>query len=109
VAASGRTPYTVAAAMAARGAGTPVIAIVAAPVHDDLMIDVLPRNDKLRDRLAGIVAEIAHCETQAAADALARCDGNGQAAVLHLLLGLDPADALHRAGAHASLRSALLS
>jgi N-acetylmuramic acid 6-phosphate etherase len=159
VAASGRTPYTLAAAQAARDAGAAVVAVVAASgsplaaladvavellvgdevlrgstrltagtaqkvalnalttagmaaagrVHDDLMIDVVPANAKLRDRLAGIVAEIAGCSAVDAAAALAACAGNGRAAVLQLALGLEPADAVRRAAAHTSLRAALQS
>src|SRR5581483_2624032 len=108
VAASGRTPYTLAAAEAAAAAHVPVVAVVnvagsrlaalatvaieavtgdevlrgstrlaagtaqkvvlnvlttaamaaAGRVHGDLMVDVVPANEKLRDRAAGIVAEI---------------------------------------------------
>jgi N-acetylmuramic acid 6-phosphate etherase len=157
VAASGRTPFTVAAAEEARDAGAKVIAVVAAAesplakladagvellvgdevlrgstrltagtaqkvalnalttaamaaagrVHGDLMIDVLPANAKLQDRLAGIVAEIAGCSTTDAAAAIRACDGSGRAAVLHLVRGLSPTDAARVAGEHPSLRSAL--
>jgi N-acetylmuramic acid 6-phosphate etherase len=157
VAASGSTPFTLAAADAAKRAGATVIAIVTAHgsplaaladeavevvpgdevlrgstrmtagtaqkialnalttaamaaagrVHGDLMIDVVPANAKLRDRLAGIVAEIAGCSPAAAADALAACAGNGRAAVLHLTRGLPPDAAVKRAASHPSLRSAL--
>jgi N-acetylmuramic acid 6-phosphate etherase len=157
VAASGRTPYTLAAATLARAAGAAVIAVVCAPesplaamatvaievtpgpevlrgstrltagtaqkvvlnalttsgmaragrVHDDLMIDVVAANAKLRDRSAGIVAEIAGCSTERAAQALAACDWNGRAAVLHLTAGLDPSSARERAASYPSLREAL--
>ena len=157
VAASGRTPFTVAAAQSARDAHAKVIAIVTAPtsplaavadvavelavgdevlrgstrltagtaqkvalnalttaamaaagrVHGDLMIDVLPANAKLQDRLAGIVAEIVGCTSSEAAAAVDACGGNGRAAVLHLVRGLSPADAIREAAGHASLRSAL--
>jgi N-acetylmuramic acid 6-phosphate etherase len=157
VAASGRTPFTVAAAEAARDAGAKVIALVNAPdsplakladvavealvgdevlrgstrltagtaqkialnalttagmalaghVHGDLMIDVLPANAKLQDRLAGIVAEIAHSSPAEATAALAACGGNGRAAVLHLARGLPPPEAIRAAQRHPSLRAAL--
>jgi len=157
VAASGRTPFTLAAASCARAAGTPVIAVVnasatplaalatvaveavtgdevlrgssrlaagtaqkivlntlttaalaaAGHVHGDLMIDVVPANEKLRERAAGIVAEIAQCSPAAAATALAACDGDARAAVVHLVRGLPPADARALVAAHPSLRAAL--
>lgn len=157
VAASGSTPFTLAAAHAAHAAGAAVIAIVtthgaplasiadaavevvpgeevlrgstrltagtaqkvalnalttaamaaAGRVHGDLMIDVVPANAKLRDRLTGIVAEIAGCSTSEAADALATCAGNGRAAVLHLVRALPPDAAIREAAAHPSLRAAL--
>jgi N-acetylmuramic acid 6-phosphate etherase len=157
VAASGSTPYTLAAAAAAREAGAAVVALVAAPssplaeladvavellvgdevlrgstrltagtaqkvalnalttagmaaagrVHGDLMIDVVPANAKLRDRLAGIVAEIAGCSVAEAGTALTACAENGRAAVLHLALGLEPSAAVRAAAEHASLRDAL--
>ena len=60
-------------------------------VHGDLMVDVEAANIKLRQRAAGIVAEIAGCSTDRAAAALRRCAGNARAAVVHLVLGLSPA------------------
>jgi N-acetylmuramic acid 6-phosphate etherase len=76
-------------------------------VHGDLMIDVEPANAKLRERAAGIVAEIAGCDHSTAAAALSACSGNARAAVLHVVLDLDPAAALARAARFASLREAL--
>lgn len=76
-------------------------------VHGDLMVDVVAANAKLRRRSAAIVAEIAGCADHTAAAALAACGGNARAAVLHLVLGLDPATARSRAAQHASLRDAL--
>jgi len=157
VAASGRTPFTLAAATAARSLGTPVIAVVnaagtplasvatvaieavtgdevvrgssrlaagtaqkvvlntlttaamaaAGRVHGDLMIDVVAANDKLRDRAAGIVAEVAGCPAIDAAAALTACGGNARAAIVHLVRGLSPADAGALVAAHPSLRAAL--
>jgi N-acetylmuramic acid 6-phosphate etherase len=75
-------------------------------VHGDLMIDVEPANAKLRDRATGIVAEIAGCSPDAAAAALDAC-GSARAAVLHVVLGLDPEAAEDRARQFSSLRDAL--
>lgn len=76
-------------------------------VHGDLMVDVVAANAKLRDRCAGIVAEIAGCSAHDARDALEACGWNARAAVVHLVTGLPPAQAAERAGAHVSLRAAL--
>lgn len=157
VAASGRTPFTLAAATEARAAGATVVAVVtvarsplaaladaavelvvgeevlrgstrltagtaqkaalnaittaamaaAGRVHDDLMIDVVPANAKLRHRAAGIVAEIADRPVAEAAAALAACGNDARAAVLHLVRGLPPEAAARLAAAHPSLRDAL--
>jgi N-acetylmuramic acid 6-phosphate etherase len=157
VAASGRTPYTIAAAEAALGEGAAVVAVVnvvgsplatlahiaievpvgdevlrgstrltagtaqkvtlnaltttamtrAGRVHGDLMVDVVAANAKLRDRSAGIVAEIAECSVAEARDALEACWWNARAAVLYLVAGLTPAQAVEGAAAHRSLREAL--
>jgi N-acetylmuramic acid 6-phosphate etherase len=76
-------------------------------VHGDLMVDVEPVNAKLQSRAAGIVAEIAGCDQNTAAAALSACDGSARAAVLHLVLELNPAAARERAARFASLRHAL--
>jgi len=157
VAASGRTPYTLAAAQAAMVVGAAVVAVtttrpspladlarvaVEVPigvevlrgstrltagsaqkmvldalttaamvrlgrVHGDLMIDVVPANGKLRDRAAGLVAEIAGCAPAAARAALDRCDWSARAAVLHLAAGLPPERAAVVAAEHPTLRAAL--
>ena len=78
-------------------------------VHGDLMIDVQPANAKLRARLAAIVAEISDCKLDTARAALDACGGNGRAAVLHLVLGLDPDAAKVRAADQVTLRAALTS
>lgn len=159
VAASGRTPYTVAAAEAARTNSVAVIAVVNAAgsplavladvavtvvvgpevlrgstrtnagtaqkvalntvttaaavllgrVHGDLMVDVVAANAKLRERAAGIVAEIAGTDPATATAALDACGWNARAAVLHLALGLDPTAARERAAAHRTLREALIA
>lgn len=157
VAASGRTPYTVAAARVALDRGAELVAVVtvassplaslatvavealvgdevlhgstrltagtaqkialntmttaamarAGHVHGRSMIDVVAANAKLRDRAAGIVAEIAGCTAADAALALSACGHNARAAVLQLCRGLDPDDAVALAAAHPSLRAAL--
>jgi N-acetylmuramic acid 6-phosphate etherase len=157
VAASGRTPYTLAAATQARAGGAAVIAVVnvagsplaevataavevivgdevlrgstrltagtaqkialntlttaamarAGRVHGDLMIDVVAANTKLRDRLVGIVAEIAGCSPADAAAALAACDDDARAAVLQMVRGLSPAEAVAAAATAPTLRAAL--
>ncbi|MFN2562788.1 MAG: N-acetylmuramic acid 6-phosphate etherase [Jatrophihabitans sp.] len=157
VAASGRTPYTVAAATEALAAGATVIAIVTAAatplgrlataavqvtvgdevlrgstrltagtaqkvalntlttaamaragrVHGDLMIDVVAGNAKLRERAMGIVAEIAGRSPADAAAALAACDDDARAAVLHLVHDLSPEIAKAAAATAPSLRHAL--
>ena len=76
-------------------------------VHSDLMIDVEPANAKLRERAVGIVAEIAGCDESLASTALSTCGDSARAAVLHLLLGLDPEAAKARAAGHSSLRAAI--
>jgi hypothetical protein len=53
------------------------------------------------------VAEIAGCSAPTAAAAVAACGGNGRAAVLHLVRGLPPTDAVREAARHPSLRVAL--
>jgi N-acetylmuramic acid 6-phosphate etherase len=157
VAASGKTPYTLAAATAARAAGAAVVAVVnaagspladlatvavevvvgdevlrgstrltagtaqkialntltttamarAGRVHANLMVDVVAANAKLRGRVEGIVAEIAGRSAADAAAALAACDDDARAAVLHLVRGLSPADAVAAAATAPTLRAAL--
>jgi N-acetylmuramic acid 6-phosphate etherase len=78
-------------------------------VHGDVMVDVVPANAKLRERAAGIVAEIASTSLDDARAALTACDGNTRAAILHLVGGLPPAEAAERAAAFATLEAALNS
>jgi N-acetylmuramic acid 6-phosphate etherase len=156
VAASGSTPYTVSAAVAARAAGASVVSITniaesplarladvaievlvgtealegstrmasgtaqkvvlntlttaamvrLGHVHGRYMIDVDPANEKLRRRAVGIVAAIAGVDTERAGESLRDCH-SVRAAVIHLVLGVDPADAERRAAAHPLLRDAL--
>jgi N-acetylmuramic acid 6-phosphate etherase len=76
-------------------------------VHDDLMIDVVPANAKLRDRSAAQVARIAGGSAQTARVALEACGWDARAAVLNLLTGLAPARARELAAAHPTLRAAI--
>jgi N-acetylmuramic acid 6-phosphate etherase len=76
-------------------------------VHGDLMVDVEAANLKLEARAVGIVADIAGCSSDTAARALEACAGNTRAAVVHLLLGLSPADAAAQAGRFITLRDSL--
>jgi N-acetylmuramic acid 6-phosphate etherase len=76
-------------------------------VHGQFMIDVVAANAKLRRRVAGIVAEIAGCDQDAAEAALDACSGNARAAVLSIVGGLSPGRAQERAAATESLRQAL--
>jgi N-acetylmuramic acid 6-phosphate etherase len=78
-------------------------------VHGDVMVDVVPANAKLRERAAGIAAEIAGSSIVDARAALAACDWNTRAAVLHLVGGLKPDEAIARAAQHATLQDALNS
>jgi N-acetylmuramic acid 6-phosphate etherase len=78
-------------------------------VHADLMVDMVAANEKLRDRSAGIVAEIAETTVDAARDALVACDWNARAAVLHLVADLKPDEAAAVAARHDTLRQAMHS
>ena len=76
-------------------------------VHDDLMIDVVPANAKLRDRSAAQVARIAGGSPETARVALEACGWDARAAVLNMLTGLAPAPARELAAAHPTLRAAM--
>jgi N-acetylmuramic acid 6-phosphate etherase len=76
-------------------------------VHGDLMVDVVGANAKLRERQASIVAEITGSSTEAARTALSACRDNARAAIVHLVLGLDPDDALARTERFITLRHSL--
>jgi N-acetylmuramic acid 6-phosphate etherase len=78
-------------------------------VHGNVMVDVVPANAKLRERAAGIVAEIASTSLDDARAALSACDGNARAAILHLVGGLPPMEAAERAAAYPTLAAALNS
>ena len=76
-------------------------------VHGDLMVDVVAANAKLQDRAAAVVAEVAGSNFATARAALDACAGNTRAAVVSLLSGASPAEALALVGEHRSLREAL--
>jgi N-acetylmuramic acid 6-phosphate etherase len=76
-------------------------------VHGDVMIDVEPTNAKLRGRAAGIVADVAGCSVERAAQALDACNGNVRAAVTHLVLELSPDEAAAHSSRFITLRESL--
>jgi N-acetylmuramic acid 6-phosphate etherase len=76
-------------------------------VHGNLMIDVVPANEKLRLRSAAIVAELTGAGLAEAEHAVTECGGNARAAVLMLSIGLDASAAAERAAQYRSLREAL--
>ncbi|MBF9066953.1 N-acetylmuramic acid 6-phosphate etherase [Streptacidiphilus fuscans] len=65
-------------------------------VYGNLMVDLRPTNDKLRDRARRIVAEAAHTDLATAEQALAAAGGHAKTAIIMLLTGSDAkqADAL---------------
>jgi N-acetylmuramic acid 6-phosphate etherase len=74
----------------------------------NLMVDMVPRNKKLRDRSRRIVAQAAGCDAQAAEDTLARSGGDIKVAILVLLGDVDVAEARDRlAQANGVVRRAL--
>lgn len=157
VSASGRTPYTRAAAELARQRGTAVIAVtnvvgcelaglaevaIEVPVGEEVvagstrlaagtaqklvlntltttamirlghvhgrhMVDVVAANDKLRRRVADMVADSAGCAEPAAWQALERCGWNARAAIVHLVTGREPAEAASLATGHRTVREAI--
>jgi N-acetylmuramic acid 6-phosphate etherase len=76
-------------------------------VHGRHMVDVVAANDKLRRRVAGLVADSAECAEAAAWQALERCDWNARAAIVHLVTGLPPDRAARLAASHRTVREAI--
>jgi N-acetylmuramic acid 6-phosphate etherase len=76
-------------------------------VHEHYMVDVVAANDKLRRRVAGVVAASTGSEDARAWAALERCDWNARAAIVHLATGLDPAAATKVASEHRTVREAI--
>jgi N-acetylmuramic acid 6-phosphate etherase len=76
-------------------------------VYGNLMVDLRPTNDKLRDRARRIVAEAAHTDLDAAERALAAADGHAKTAIIMLLTNCDAKQAAARlAGSDGDVRSA---
>jgi N-acetylmuramic acid 6-phosphate (MurNAc-6-P) etherase len=71
------------------------------------MIDVVPANAKLKDRLVGIVADIASAPEAAARTALIECDWDARAAVVRISRGVSADEARRRAAGARTLRDAL--
>jgi N-acetylmuramic acid 6-phosphate etherase len=74
----------------------------------NLMVDMQPRNTKLRDRARRIVALAAQCDPEAADGALVAAGGEVKTAILMLLGGMQSEEARERlADAHGVIRRAL--
>jgi len=76
-------------------------------VHGRHMVDVVAANDKLRRRVADLVADSTGCAEQAVWQALEQCDWNARAAIVHLATGLPPAAAASLAAGHRTVREAI--
>jgi N-acetylmuramic acid 6-phosphate etherase len=76
-------------------------------VHEHYMVDVVAANDKLRRRVADMVAASTGCEAAQAWTALEACAWNARAAIVHLATGLDPASAAEVAAEHRTVREAI--
>ena len=77
-------------------------------VHDNLMIDLVATNEKLRRRALRLVTALAGCDLARAAELLAAADGRVKVAVAMARLGVDAAQARARLeAAGGSLREAL--
>ncbi|MGC4024728.1 MAG: N-acetylmuramic acid 6-phosphate etherase [Mesorhizobium sp.] len=97
------TPAEVIAGSTRMGAGTAqkialnmmstLMAIHLGHVHDGYMVNLRPDNVKLKDRAARIVAAIAGCTPDVAAELLARSGGSVKAAILIASGAQDAADA----------------
>ncbi len=77
-------------------------------VHDGLMIDMQPRNAKLRRRAQDMLIAIAGCTPDVAEAALAQSGGNVKRAVL-LVSGLDAGEAERALGRHGGRLRAVLA
>ncbi|MCO5064007.1 MAG: N-acetylmuramic acid 6-phosphate etherase [Rhizobiaceae bacterium] len=97
------TPAEVIAGSTRMGAGTAqkialnmmstMMAIHLGHVHDGYMVNLRPDNVKLKDRAARIVAAIAGCAPETAAELLGRSGGSVKAAILMASGARDAADA----------------
>lgn len=59
-------------------------------VYGNLMVDLVPKNEKLRARARRIVALAAGCDEKVAADALDACQGDTKAAICVVAAGVSP-------------------
>jgi N-acetylmuramic acid 6-phosphate etherase len=62
----------------------------------NLMVDLVPSNEKLRARARSIIQHATGVSGEEAADALARSDGDPKVAIVSLLTGTDPEEARRR-------------
>jgi N-acetylmuramic acid 6-phosphate etherase len=77
--------------------------------YDGLMVGVVPANDKLRERVRGIVREATGAPADAVDAALAASGGDTKVAIMALLAGVDPDAARVRLDATGgNLREALV-
>jgi N-acetylmuramic acid 6-phosphate etherase len=65
-------------------------------VFDNLMVDVVAGNDKLRARARRIVRTVTGAGAEEADEALAASGGSAKVAIVSLLTGLDAAEARSR-------------
>ncbi|RXW33383.1 N-acetylmuramic acid 6-phosphate etherase [Propioniciclava flava] len=69
-------------------------------VFGNLMVDVAPTNEKLRDRAQRIVMAATDCTRETARDALAAADNHAKTAIVMILCGIDAAQATQRLTDH---------
>ncbi len=77
-------------------------------VYRNLMVNVQPKNEKLRDRARRIVAQAASCDAARAAEALAAAGNSVRAAIVMVRLGVDLAEARRLLAASGNRVSAAL-
>jgi N-acetylmuramic acid 6-phosphate etherase len=78
-------------------------------VHGGRMIDLRASNAKLRERAVRIVADLTGRSEEDALEALESVDWSPRAAIVGLMLGLDPGEARAHAASHRFLSDALAS
>ncbi len=79
-------------------------------VYRNLMVDVVPTNDKLVARAERIVCAATDCDAATARRVLAEADGHAKTAIVAILCGIDVASARERLrGGRGSVRDALAS
>jgi N-acetylmuramic acid 6-phosphate etherase len=64
--------------------------------YGNLMVDLVPSNEKLRARARSIVREAAGVPAEEADEALARCGGDPKVAIVSLLTGTEPDESRRR-------------